>query len=221
MIVLFGQNADALFVVAVLTALPVIITRVRAAFAARAARKQQPPPDSGTAAIPVESRTPLLHLLTALVILHSLYILFTIIFDNPSNIFSSLQISLATASPVIRQSLLAYTPNSTLPPAIQVLLARLQSFDARVIYVRFGHNTVVECDYCHSFWDFALFSLPGVGIQYVRMAAVFGVMTMRGSGKRKWRYVFSHFGLISFTDHVAFVFVFVFVFVGRGWWVQW
>lgn len=185
MVVIFGPNLDPVILTIGLAALPAIIPRVRAIIAAR---RQPQNSEADNPNIQDEAPSTTMRALAALVVVHSLYILFTLFFDAPSNIFKSLKIPLTTPVPTIRQTLLSFSPSqSVLPPALEILLSRLQSFDARVLYVRFGHNTVTECDYCHSFWDFGLFSLPGAGVQYVRMAAVVGLLTMRGSGKRKWR----------------------------------
>lgn len=153
-------------------------------------RNPQPPGPHGPDAPPKpKRRTPLTTFITALVVVHSLYIAFHILFAYPTNIFTSLGLSLATPTPLIRQTILAsYLHESdTLPPQLEALLVRLQSFDARELYVRFGQDSVADCDWCHSFYDFAIFAAPPVALQYVRTIALIGLMTVPGSGKRKWR----------------------------------
>jgi hypothetical protein len=62
-----------------------------------------------------------------------------------------------------------------LPPAYATLITRMGSLDMRLLYVRFGHNVIANCEYCLSFDDFALFGLVGWCWGYVIQAAVCGV----------------------------------------------
>jgi len=121
-------------------------------------------------------------------ILHSFYIVKTIFFHHPTNLFTQLNVPFVTPSPLLREALLVTHPESIgLPDTTEALLSRLQSLDARSLYVRFGHDTVELCDYCHSFADFALFALPATTLTYLRTIVIVGLMTMKGSGKRRWR----------------------------------
>lgn len=81
-------------------------------------------------------------LLNVFVLSHSLYILYTILVKNPPNIFTRLHIPFTTSSDAIRAKLLKHAgvdsiPTAVLPKHLETLLARLSSFDARNIYVRF------------------------------------------------------------------------------------
>jgi len=91
----------------------------------------------------------------------------------------------------IRDALVTLSPSESLPPSLEALLVRLRSFDARALYIRFGHDAVQYCDYCHSFSDFGMFAIPAVALQYIRTIAAVGLMTVRNSGRRGWRCVFS------------------------------
>ncbi len=92
---------------------------------------------------------------------------------------------------VPRDSSLAQTYNQIdlgmLPPHLEYLLTRLQSFDARTFYIRFGHEAVVTCTHCRSLLDYLFFHISKVSLAYVRAALLITVMTIKGSGKRKWR----------------------------------
>lgn len=87
-------------------------------------------------------RPPLRSALSGLLILHTLYTLYTLIIDYPPNIFTALHIPLTTPADRIRAILLAHAgrtpgqPGAVLPPALESLLTRLASFDMRTIYVR-------------------------------------------------------------------------------------
>ncbi|KAF8191147.1 hypothetical protein BJ912DRAFT_1058397 [Pholiota molesta] len=47
------------------------------------------------------------------------------------------------------------------PPHLNLLLKRLGLSDLRSFYIRFGHEALATCEYCHSFGDFALYAFPG------------------------------------------------------------
>lgn len=179
---IFGTNVDSIIFTVLLAALPTIITRGRRMY--ESTTSKQP-------TIPLQ-QTRLLHGLTILVILHSVYIVYTILFNAPSNIFTALNAPLMSPTSSMRAKLSAHSLDGTLPPHTEALLTRLQSIDVRGYYVRFGHNAIQQCDYCHSFTDFGLFMMPFTGLQYMRTAVVMGLMTIPGSGKRSWRYVFRH-----------------------------
>ena len=70
---------------------------------------------------------------------------------------------------------------------MDLLVQRLKSFDALMLYVRLGHSTLADCTWCHSLTDFALFLLPTIAMQYLRTIMVAGCLTMQGSGKKRWR----------------------------------
>jgi len=88
-------------------------------------------------------------------------------------------------------------------------LTRLSSFDARNIYVRFcsiayahrmpvaminmltpfrfGQSVLQDCEYCHTYDEYALYALPRPLLEYVRETAVVGFLTINGSHKERWR----------------------------------
>lgn len=174
---IFGPNVDSIIFTVLLAALPTIITRGRSAYEAVTSREPSPPPQ----------KTRLLQALTTLVMLHSAYILYTIFFDGPVNIFRALKLPLTAPAAFMRAKLSPYAPDDVLPPNTEALLTRLQSIDVRGYYVRFGHDTIQRCEYCHSFADFGLFMLPFTGLQYMRTIILVGLMTIPGTGKRNWR----------------------------------
>ena len=175
---IFGPNVDSIIFSILLIALPTIITHGRSVY--EAITNKQPP-----AAPPRQSR--LLKCLAILVLFHSAYILYIIFFDAPSNVFTALNVPLTTPSSVLRAKLAAHYPEDSLPQHAEALLTRLQSIDVRGYYVRFGHDAIQRCDYCHTFSDFGMFAAPLVGLQYMRTIILVGVMTVPGSGKRNWR----------------------------------
>jgi hypothetical protein len=52
---------------------------------------------------------------------------------------------------------------------------------------RFGHDAIQGCDYCQGFWDFALFALPAMLLDYLWHISVHGLITMRGTGRERLR----------------------------------
>ncbi|TFK49295.1 hypothetical protein OE88DRAFT_1662754 [Heliocybe sulcata] len=127
---------------------------------------------------------PLRKPLSILVVLHTLYLLYTLLLKYPPNLFQTLDIPLTTPSESIRNVLKAY---GDVPPALDTLLTRLSSFDARTLYVRFGQTVMQTCDYCHTPSEYALHALPTPLLEYLREAAVAGLVTIRGSFRERWR----------------------------------
>ena len=181
---IFGPNADSIAFTVLLMVLPSLINRARGIY--QGAANKQP-------AARAPAQTLLLRSLSFLVLAHSAYILWAVFFDAPSNIFTALDLPLTTSPLAMRLRLSSFALDDDLPPKTEALLARLQSIDVRGYYVRFGHDAVAQCDWCHSMSDFGLFSAPTAGLQYVRTIALIGLMTVPGSGKRSWRWVCSVF----------------------------
>ena len=95
-------------------------------------RSRKPP----TITIP---RPPLRTPLTVLVVLHTLYTLYTLIYHQPPNIFTSLDIPISTPTAHIRTVFLehaAHDPTMTLSPSLDALITRLNSFDVRTVFIR-------------------------------------------------------------------------------------
>lgn len=148
------------------------------------------------------AKTPFLRALEALIVAHSLFILYKLFYDRPTNIFTDNSVSLTTHPLALRSLFLTRLGKSQattspegsvqesilLPTDLESLLARLQSAETRLAYVRFGHAAVEACQYCLSSDDFWLFSLPALILSYIRMLAVMGSLTAIGSGKRRWRW---------------------------------
>ena len=175
---IFGPNIDSLILTVLLIAPPTLITYGRSIYEAMTNRHSPTIP-------PKQSR--LLQCLAILVLLHSAHILYVIIFDAPSNVFTAFNVPLTAPTSILHAKLAAHSPDDNLPPQTEALLTRLQSFDVRGYYVRFGHDAIQRCDYCHTFTDFGMFVAPLVGLQYMRTIILVGLMTLPGSGKRSWR----------------------------------
>jgi hypothetical protein len=81
---------------------------------------------------------PLRPFTSGLLTLYALYIVYNLLFDHPPNLFSSLQLSLNAPQAAIHAALLQNVSHSDddLPPALEKLLARLASLDARMMLVR-------------------------------------------------------------------------------------
>lgn len=88
---------------------------------------------------PAANRFSLANALSAVLVLHSLWILYTILVRWPPNIFQRLRLPLTTPSETIRAILLqraGLPQGAALPRPLDSLLTRLSSFDTRTLYVR-------------------------------------------------------------------------------------
>ena len=52
---------------------------------------------------------------------------------------------------------------------------------------RFGQSVLQDCEYCHTYDEYALYALPRPLLEYVRETAVVGLLTINGSFKERWR----------------------------------
>lgn len=52
---------------------------------------------------------------------------------------------------------------------------------------RFGQSVLQDCEYCHAYDEYALYSLPRPLLEYIRETAVVGLLTIGGSHKERWR----------------------------------
>jgi len=125
--------------------------------------------------------------ISILLLIHSLFALHTLLAKQPPNLFSTLQIPLNTPTDTVRALLLRVSSTPDLDPELGGLLERLASFEARTLYLRFGHNVLATCTYCRSTEDFALYALPRAVLSYIREITFVGVSPMV-----LWRVWFSH-----------------------------
>ncbi|EGN92504.1 hypothetical protein SERLA73DRAFT_99156, partial [Serpula lacrymans var. lacrymans S7.3] len=143
------------------------------------------------------SALPSLHpFLSAIVLLHSLFILHSAIVCPPANLFNRLNVPLTTSVERIRFLLVREAGIATdtagaatiqLPKGIEYLLNKLNSAESRMLYTRFGQRAIQTCQHCSSSADYALFALPRPLLAYIRSAAVISFVTTRGMGKERWR----------------------------------
>ncbi|ESK96635.1 hypothetical protein Moror_6855 [Moniliophthora roreri MCA 2997] len=125
--------------------------------------------------------------ISALLLVHTLFILYSIIILPPPNIFTRLHLSLGTPTDAIRSLLLRVSDDTELPRPIENVLQRFGSFEMRTLYVRFGHNALATCEYCSSYTDFALYALPGPLLAYLREATLIGLITIKGTRLERYR----------------------------------
>jgi hypothetical protein len=140
-----------------------------------------------------ENRQPRRYAKTSLFLLaHTLYLLYSIIVSKPENIFETFRLPVNTPADTFRALLIQKSENGSIASHLELLLKRLSSFDMRLLYVRsvlfapcptlsrshpssFGHDAIARCEWCSSFEDFALFSLPAALLAYLGEAGVIGV----------------------------------------------
>ncbi|KAG7447007.1 uncharacterized protein BT62DRAFT_97226 [Guyanagaster necrorhizus] len=125
--------------------------------------------------------------ISCFLLLHSIFLAYSIILLPPPNIFTALRVPLSMPADSIRSLLLKNSDERELPRAIEQLLGRMGSFETRTLYVRFGHDVVASCEYCHSYGDFALFALATSILSYICEIAIVGVVTIRGTHRERHR----------------------------------
>ncbi|KII91316.1 hypothetical protein PLICRDRAFT_38060 [Plicaturopsis crispa FD-325 SS-3] len=116
------------------------------------------------------------HALDIFVLLHTLFISHRLLLTQPPNLFRALHIPLTVPADYIRARL-QQSADTPLPDALDALLSKLASFDVRQHYVRYGHPTILACSWCVTATDYMLFYIPQPLLQYVRTAAVVGVVS--------------------------------------------
>ncbi|KAI9444127.1 hypothetical protein H4582DRAFT_1807092, partial [Lactarius indigo] len=135
------------------------------------------------------AHTPLRPFISGLLVLYALYTVNNLLFARPPNLFTSLQLPLNAPQAMIHAALQRNTSRSgdALPPALEKLLARLASLDARTMLVRFGQRAIQTCTHCTTQADYALHALPPALLSYTLAAAVLGATTARGTGSESRR----------------------------------
>ncbi|KAF5351152.1 hypothetical protein D9756_008322 [Leucocoprinus leucothites] len=116
-----------------------------------------------------------------LLLAHTIYILYLILVAKPENVFNTFNLPINTSPDSIKALLLQSSEFGNIPGHLELLLKRLGSFDMRLLYVRFGHDAVATCEWCSSFEDFSLSSLPAALLAYIREAGIIGLLTLSSS----------------------------------------
>ncbi|KAJ3747949.1 hypothetical protein DFH05DRAFT_1458193 [Lentinula detonsa] len=126
---------------------------------------------------------------SVLVLCHTLFILYELLLDPPTNLFTALDVPLSYPADSIRSLLLMFSddPASGLPSGIERVLTRLESATMRLLYVRFGHEAIATCEYCTSWDDFSLYVLPSALWDYLREAMIIGALTLTGTRLTQYR----------------------------------
>lgn len=132
---------------------------------------------------------PLRRTLSFFLLVHTLYMVYIIVFARPPNIFSHFGIPLSLPPEKMRLLLIkrAGGDGVVLAKAVEGLLTRLTSFEMRAVFIRFGQALIQDCEYCRTFDEFALHALPRPLLQYARTAALVGLLTANGSYRARWR----------------------------------
>ena len=150
--------------------------------------------------------------ISILLLIHTLFVLHTLLARQPPNLFSTLQIPLNTPTDTVRALLLRVSSTPDLDPELEGLLVRLASFEGRSLYLRFGHNILATCTYCHSTGDFALYALPRAVLSYIREITFIGVSPLV-----LWCVWSSHLGTTKFiAPHRRKLGAIILLFMGLG-----
>ena len=168
------------------------------------------PPSTSASPAPPPSPAPVL--LKALLLVSTAYHIVQLI-HPPFDLFSALNIPTLVPNSVLRA---VYTsaaspsplssPSSPSGPSVasrpsggiseldELLLQKLASYDNRINYARFGHSSLLNCLWCDSKTDYAMYALPSILAPYVLSAIFigflgFGIVGGEDAGRRaeKWR----------------------------------
>ncbi|KAH7924370.1 hypothetical protein BV22DRAFT_1105519 [Leucogyrophana mollusca] len=135
---------------------------------------------------------------SALVLLHTVFILWSLTLQRPPNLFTRLGIPVTTPTEHIRSLLLreagvaggsqaALTVATPLPNDLEFLLNKLSIADSRLLYTRFGQRALQTCQYCSSTFDYTLFVFSRALLAYVRTAFVVLLLTAGANNRERWR----------------------------------
>ncbi|KAL7415003.1 hypothetical protein BDY24DRAFT_279966 [Mrakia frigida] len=154
---------------------------------------------------PTRPVQPLPHSVLLILLLHTLYHAKNLLF-RPPNIFLQTGLPLLS-TPVsrIHQVLLrlvaSHSSSSSspfdlgtqhLPTQTLHLLSKLQSYDARILYARFGQSTFLSCTWCSSLdssssLDWFVYWLVGAAAQYLAEVVVWAVLVELSGRRERWR----------------------------------
>ncbi|KAI5887657.1 uncharacterized protein SCHCODRAFT_02638632 [Schizophyllum commune H4-8] len=125
---------------------------------------------------------------TALAV-NTVLLLHTIIFSPPPNMYRALGAPLGT-----RPHRLLYAMKEAmregvigLPYGADNLWERFQEEEMIDVYIRYGHDVLLQCEFCVRTRDFVTYALVGVALQYVGMAALIGLITIAGTDSEYYR----------------------------------
>ncbi|QRV96249.1 transmembrane protein [Ceratobasidium sp. AG-Ba] len=69
------------------------------------------------------------------------------------------------------------TSHPLFTPQLDRVLQRIETFDVRIVYSRLGHAVVESCEWCTAPEDYLVFGAAGLGLAYVVLAVVVGLVT--------------------------------------------
>jgi hypothetical protein len=162
------------------------------------ARRSNPSPAS-------KPRPPLTVSVKLLLSLHSVYWLSQLLYP-PYDIFASNRLPITVSNSVLRRVLLGTRSeeSSVYPitgddrhPLQELLLQKLQNFDTRLDYARYGHSAIQDCLWCIASTDYLLAATPGTVAKYILEAVFIGCLSWKSIGgwhatrrSERWRGTF-------------------------------
>ncbi|KAJ3536833.1 hypothetical protein NMY22_g5861 [Coprinellus aureogranulatus] len=118
---------------------------------------------------------------------HSLFILYSILVAPPRNVFRETGSHANTPSDTLRSIYLHRSPDGELEPGFERVFQKLNSFDMRLLYLQLGHNTIADCDFCHSWEEYVSFTLVRSIFAYILEIALVGAFTLPNSSRAHLR----------------------------------
>ncbi|KAG9103967.1 hypothetical protein FRC06_006577 [Ceratobasidium sp. 370] len=92
----------------------------------------------------------------------------------------------ASASGLNLRSKEPRTSHPLFTPSLDRVLQRIDTFGVRIVYGRLGHTVVESCEWCTAPEDYLMFGAAGLGLGYVALLVVVGVVT-EAAERRKSR----------------------------------
>ncbi|KAL1720390.1 hypothetical protein EV715DRAFT_289354 [Schizophyllum commune] len=74
-----------------------------------------------------------------------------------------------------------------IPYGVDNLWERFQEEEMIDVYIRYGHDVLLQCEFCVRTRDFVTYALVGAALQYVGMAALIGFVTIAGTDSEYYR----------------------------------
>ncbi|TRM60058.1 hypothetical protein BD626DRAFT_141107 [Schizophyllum amplum] len=127
-----------------------------------------------------------LYIVRTTIAINTVFVLHTIIFRPPPNMYRALGAPLGTRPHRLLYAMKQAEPGA-LPYGMDALWERFQEEEMIDVYIRYGHDVLLQCENCSRARDFILYALVGALLQYTAMAALVEVVTVAGTNSEYYR----------------------------------
>lgn len=141
-----------------------------------------------------------------LLLVHTLYVLYTILVTPPRNVFTETKSQIKTPVAYLRSLYTARSSSRELDLEFDRLFQKLNSFDMRLMYFqcvsrmttalivsessyldRLGHDAIAGCDFCSTYEEYLWFCFARPLFAYILGIALIGALTLPGSSQAHLR----------------------------------